>query len=184
MTPIVVEGKKSKYILAIVCGALFSLLCVFVLFVDITEGYGRVARLARNSEFAYFAIKALFAVGILFFAFSAFWLYKKMKEAKPIMTVDENGITDNSSAIAFGFIPWSDIAMIGIEKLNGKDTIAVTLKNEDAYIEKLSAFKQHAVRANIAMGYPPVMIQLGLSSVKVEEVLSSMRSIVDKIKSN
>jgi hypothetical protein len=56
-------------------------------------------------------------IAIVFFGFVGFLLLKKLIDNTPGLIISENGITDNSSGVPAGFIPWSDIVALAIERI-------------------------------------------------------------------
>lgn len=86
------------------CGALgVSLLCLFLLFSNIET-------MLQNSLIQVL-FRVIMAFGFFLFACCSAFIIKRALSGKDILTVTADGITDNSSALAFGFIPWSDIAL-------------------------------------------------------------------------
>ncbi len=58
------------------------------------------------------AVFGLGMVSIIFSTFSIFIMLKKLKDTKPGLVIDETGVTDNSSGVSAGHIPWGDITAI------------------------------------------------------------------------
>ncbi|MGI4788167.1 MAG: STM3941 family protein [Janthinobacterium lividum] len=69
---------------------------------------------------------------------------KILKHNSPAIIVDQNGIQDNASNYAFGFIPWSEVETVTLTSRyapNIKKTfsgIAIVLKNKDMLLRKKS----------------------------------------------
>jgi hypothetical protein len=78
------------------------------------------------------ALMGLF--GLIFFT-------KKLLDSKPAIILDEEGLTDNMSAISLGFILWADINYVS--ELSIQPTavstqwfVVIVLKEPEAYIER------------------------------------------------
>lgn len=87
-----------------ICAALaMSLLYLFLLF-------SNIGTMLQNSLIQVL-FRVIMAFGFFLFACCSVFIIKRALSGKDILTVTADGITDNSSALAFGFIPWSDIAL-------------------------------------------------------------------------
>jgi hypothetical protein len=51
-------------------------------------------------------------LSIIFFGIIGFWIFKRVIDHTPGLIISGEGITDNSSGISAGFIPWSDIVAV------------------------------------------------------------------------
>jgi hypothetical protein len=130
MNPIIIKGDKTKLRLALYGSLLFVGFGFFFLIAP--------AILSRVSD--EFAI-VLIAVGLLcivLFGFATSFFLKKLKDNSPAFIISEDGITDNSSAISMGFIPWVDIAGIGEVSAVGQRFVTVKLNDAQVYIDKIS----------------------------------------------
>lgn len=94
----------------------------------------------------------IFWVGIaaiLFFGLCAFFIGKKFSDKSPGLTIDQKGIIDNSSAVAAGFIPWSDIKSINIKSVSNQRFLLIMVNNPDEYINRQNGFiKRKAMEMN------------------------------------
>lgn len=61
-----------------------------------------------------YAIKGFGGIVLLFFGIFAWAGARKLFDTTPALIIDENGITDNTTTAALGFVAWKDIA--GIRK--------------------------------------------------------------------
>ena len=64
-------------------------------------------------------LKAILFIGIIFFRYGSIYFLKRMKTKKEMLIVNSKGITDNTSAISLGFIPWENIENV-YKKVNEK----------------------------------------------------------------
>jgi hypothetical protein len=88
-------------------------------------------------------------VGILFFGFIGFFILKKLFDKSPGLIISNDGITDNSSGVSAGFIPWSDIKEIREVRVVNQKFINLVVKNPEVYIDRQSnAFKRWIAQKN------------------------------------
>ncbi len=138
---------------------------------------------ARMNDVVYYLLKAVFLVGTLFFGYGFFYVLKRTKNEEIVLCVDENGVMDNSSAIAFGFMPWSDIEDVYLTKFMNETYIDLKLKNSGYYMEKLPAWKKSLVAANLKMGMEAVSISLIATNENPQEICERMERIMKQVKS-
>lgn len=117
--------------------------------------------------------------GLAFFGTAlGYSLYRLIK--KPVfLLVEEEGITDNTSLLSLGFIPWESVSNYYI-----KDK-CLCVKLEDSYstAQKQSWLKRFTIFANIKMGYEAVCISDQLTDYTKENILQVFE-IYDKYNRN
>lgn len=115
----------------------------------------------------------IFMSCLLLSGFGTIFLIFRTIVNKNLIVVDKKGITDNSSAIALGFISWDDIVDIQLKTLTFEEStqkfISITLADEEKYINKVSALKKPMLIANVKLGYGIANISLNSSGVSIEE---------------
>lgn len=140
--PIVIPSKKLGNILYAFGALIFVILGLLFLF---------------SSDF--FAILiGLFS--IIFFGWGFIILIKRIFTSHSLLIVDEQGMTDHSSALALGFVPWEDIENIQLRHMLNQTFISVSVKDQEAYLAKMSTLQRNATKANLKMGYPLINITL------------------------
>lgn len=101
-----------------------------------------------------------------------FYLYK-LTDKKPGLIVDKTGITDNSSGIAIGFIPWQDINLVYEKSVYRKKFIMIALHNPQAYIDKEpKALKRKIMQWNYSYYGSPIFIQENTLSMDYDDVIN------------
>ena len=76
-------------------------------------------------------------------------LVKKLGDNTPGLIISNKGITDNSSAMSNGFIPWDDIIEMKEIQIVNQRFINVVVKNPQDYIDRQkSAFKRKSLQLN------------------------------------
>ena len=109
--------------------------------------------------------------GFLFFGYGFIFFLLRVIKSGEMLVVDEHGVTDFTSAISLGFIPWSDIENAYIGGAMNNRFIELTLKNEAEYLSDLPLLKKLFILANKKLGYQVVCITLNTTSHSPDEVL-------------
>lgn len=94
-------------------------------------------------------ISTFAVIAILFFGFTAYYGIRKFGNKEAGLILDENGITDHSSASSIGFIPWSDITNITRLEIMNIITLMIHVKNPEEYINKAKGLKRKMMQANL-----------------------------------
>lgn len=100
---------------------------------------------------------------IAFFGWGFIILIKRLFTNHSLLIVDEQGMTDHSSALALGFVPWEDIENVQLRHMLNQTFISVSVKDQEAYLAKMSTLQRNATKANLKMGYPLINITLNTS---------------------
>ena len=88
-------------------------------------------------------------LSILFFGVMFLFISKKISDKSPGLIISNQGITDNSSGVSAGFIPWVDIIDIKETKIVNQKLINIVVRNPQVYIDRqISGFKQKAMQTN------------------------------------
>lgn len=87
-------------------------------------------------------------------------------DSRPRLIIDQDGVYDKTLKV--GLIPWTDIETAYIKSIQGNSFVCLSLKNTDAYLDKLSPLMRAATKANEKLGFTP--LSLNLSGLKVDPV--------------
>lgn len=178
---IVVKQSKKGTILYSIGAILMSLASLLLVFVNFRSEDGSLSILTQN-DILYILLKVILVIGFFFFGICFIFILKRAKEGKEILVVNNEGITDNSSALAFGFIPWSDIDKVYIDSVMGNQFIELVINNEDKYISTLNGIKKNLVLTNKKMGHQLVCISLNSTGVSPQTILPKIQEIFKKVK--
>jgi hypothetical protein len=85
---------------------------------------------------------------VLFFGLGGFVISRKLFDNTPGIVVSADGITDNSSGVSVGFIPWTDIVDIKEITVVNQPLISLVLKTPQAYINKQPVLAQKLLQLN------------------------------------
>jgi len=120
-------------------------------------------------------VRGIGLVAILFFGGIAFKIIRKLKDTKPGLIIDKTGITDNSNAVAAGFIPWQDIRDIQAVSVFNKEFMMVLVNNPEEYISRQTGtIKRTAMRMNYKRYGSPVSITaetLDCNSAELKKIM-------------
>jgi len=132
--------------------------------------------------------------GVLFFGLCFVFIAKKIFSGKPGLTINDNGIIDNSNATSIGLIEWNDIT--GIETIQVKTAvyglfrtaaspkmIIVKTKNPKKYIERSkNIISKKAMEANNRMYGTPLTIISNSLKIKFSELEKMISEELNKRK--
>jgi hypothetical protein len=97
-------------------------------------------------------------------------------QVKSLITITRDGIIDNSSLSAVGYISFDDIKEFIIITIYGKKQIAVIPKDVDIFLSKLSVVKRSMAKRNLNANLPPVTIPVGIAKdMEPEDILSMLK---------
>jgi hypothetical protein len=183
MEDAVVVRQKPVFSLLYAIGALVFVLAsgffILVHFDVFSADLGYLGTLIVRSKVAV----AVFILGFVFFFWAFQYYLRRIVTRKPLLIVDKEGITDNSSALAVGFIPWEDIKRTRTKAMGIQPFILVTVKSEEKYLKKINPIGQLAAKVNKRMGYEIICINLnttGVSPYAVSPVMEEMRKEANK----
>ncbi len=112
-------------------------------------------------------------VTILFFGFCAIYMFRKLFDNKPGFIIDSLGLTDNSSGVSVGQIPWSEIENILVVKIKKTKLIMLEIKNQKEFIDnQKSGFKRKMMQMNINLYGVPVSITSNSLKIKFDDLFN------------
>jgi hypothetical protein len=113
------------------------------------------------------------AISILFFGICAVFFLHKLQDPKPGLIIDENGLMDNSSGVAAGLIPWSDIQKFVVIEIHRQKIIMVFVKDPQHYIDKAgNGFKRKLVTMNFKLYGSPISISANSLKISHDELFA------------
>ena len=124
--------------------------------------------------------RVLMAFGAIFFGFCLVFIVRRAAKAKAVLIADENGITDRSSALALGFIPWHDISYIRLRPFMNEMYIEVGIEDKDKYLSNLGWLKKMTIKSNVRMGFSICLITLNGTGEKPEMIVPKLNALFAK----
>jgi hypothetical protein len=92
--------------------------------------------------------------------FGAIGVYsiKKMLNNKIGLTIDDNGIFDNTNASSAGLIKWEDITTIETVQAASTKFLLIYIANPDFYLNRVKGFKKKLMQVNNRVYGTPLSI--------------------------
>ena len=132
MNKIEIPLSKTKLLLVTGASILFIVLGYF-LFATIAD-----QQTERSPTF----VKGVGIAGILIFGVIGIYGVKKLFDKTIGLTIDENGIFDNTNALSVGLIRWTDIIRIEAAQVSSSKFLLIHVKNPEKYIENTKGVKR------------------------------------------
>lgn len=170
MKNIIIKQKPLLGIFYIFMSLLITFLSLFITF------------LKQEGLILQIIFSTIGVLGIILFGLGTLYFFKRTIEGRTLLIVDSKGITDNTSFISVGFIPWKDIkSIIKTNSLNQK-FISIDVKDNNKYITKLSKLKTVLINKNFKLGYPLVNITLNGTGLSRDTIYEEIIKIYNKVK--
>lgn len=115
--------------------------------------------------------------GIIFFGFLAFFFLKKISDKKPGLTINNEGIHDNSSATAIGLIPWHDITYFSISSVMSQQFLVIGLKDPERYIAaQTNLLKKKSFGLNYRNYGSPIVVSANTLEYNLYELKATLEN--------
>jgi hypothetical protein len=114
-------------------------------------------------------------LAIVFFGLILPLAVRKLFDGAPGLVADARGLTDNSSALSAGFIPWSDIAGFEEQTIVNQRILYVLLKDPAKYIAACGPVRRFLLRMNRRMGPSPVAISSNALTIGFDDLVAQLR---------
>ena len=159
MTPnsTVIYPSRKKLLLITAGGAMFVVLGFFLLRSTDTEE--RLAGIA----------------GIVFFGFCALFGIWRLVRPTPAVILHSSGIFDNASALSAGFLHWDEISSIYVAKIKNQRSLAIVLKDVDAFLSRQSGMKSKIMKMNVGLTGAAVNIPASTLPISLEELIRQIQ---------
>jgi hypothetical protein len=115
-------------------------------------------------------IHGLGILAVLFGAAGVVFGIRKSFDRKPGLTLSAAGLVDNSSAVAAGFIPWSEVTGLDTFQIQSQRMLVVHVADPAKYIERGPALKRALNRANANMCGSPIVISSNALRIPFDEL--------------
>ncbi|MDR0682640.1 MAG: hypothetical protein LBG15_12470 [Dysgonamonadaceae bacterium] len=116
-------------------------------------------------------------VSVLFFGFTGFSIIKKLLQTRTGLTINNEGIIDNSSGVSAGMIFWEDIENIDVFKVLNQKFIRIVVKNPNEYINRqTSSITRKMMAANHKKYGSPVQIPANTLKINFDELYELLQN--------
>ncbi len=113
-----------------------------------------ISPILRNPQ----VIRIAGIASVLFFGLVGVYGFRKLFDKTIGLTVDENGITDNTNASSVGLIDWTDITEIKTEQVMSTKFLLIYVSDSAKYIDRVNGFKRKLMKGNMRMYGTPLSI--------------------------
>ena len=166
----IIELSKTKIALAILGTCAFVAIGVWLLSLD-------EAIIRTSSSYRLLFNEPMYARGlgiaaIVVFGALALFFFKKLFDKKPGLVFNNSGIVDNASAVAAGFIPWSEITGYDIFEMPQQKMLIIMVSDPQKYVERGNAVKQKLNQANFNMCGSPISISANALKINFADLLA------------
>jgi hypothetical protein len=168
----VIELSRAKLVMLIAASLLMAALGFWFYFAS--GGGSLVTTLGRFGPA--WMIHALGAVAALFFGACAVYAIAKAFDRKPGLVLGTEGLVDNSSAVAAGFIPWSDVTGVEIFRSGTQKMLVIRVADPEKYIARGNPLKRALNRANTGMVGSPIAISSNTLRIPFNELRDEVAS--------
>lgn len=166
----IIALSKTKLVLLLLGSAAFVAAGAWLLSLD-------PATVRSHRAFGAFFNDPLFARGlgllsILFFGICGAYALKALFDKKPGLVLNDSGFVDNASAVAAGFIPWSEVVGVGVFEVNKQRTLIVEVADPQKYVGRGGALRRALNKANYKLSGSPITIPSTALSIGFPELVS------------
>ena len=121
---------------------------------------------------------------VIFFGFVAVTIFRKFLDKNPGLILSKQGITDNSSGVSVGLIPWTDIQEVKITQEVNQRFIMLIVRNPQDYLDKVkNPLKKTAMKMNYNTYGSPISISPNALQTNFEDLHKLLIKKMDEYKS-
>jgi len=166
----IIELSKTKIALAILGTCAF--VAIGIWFLSLDEAIIRTSSSYRLLFNEPMYARGLGIVAIVVFGALALFFFKKLFDKKPGLVLNNSGIVDNASAVAAGFIPWSEITGYDIFEMPQQKMLIIMVRDPQKYVERGNAVQQKLNQANFKMCGSPISISANALKINFAELIA------------
>lgn len=173
MQTIKIKQNKKKVFLLLIASIAF----VIIGFAGALYPDEYVSTLYRNPS----VIRISGIVGICFFGPAAILLCGKLFNNTPGLSIDENGITDNTNASSLGLIDWRDITHVEVRQIASTQIMILHTNMPEKYMERTgNIIARKAISMNYKMYGSPIIITPNTLKMDFDRLEDLIRSELEK----
>jgi len=170
-TEVVIPLSKGKVVLLILGALTFVAGSIWIW--SIADGQTRYNPLY---------VKAVAIAGVSFFGLCAIYGCLKVFDTQSGLIIDDQGIVDNSSAVAAGRILWNEVVALNVSEIAGQRFITVVVADPQKFVGRGNFLSRMLNAANTNMTGSPINISSQSLALKFDELVQAMTSAFEKHK--
>jgi hypothetical protein len=147
-----IEIPLSKKKILLLLFGVIAFVTLGVLFIITPDTF--ISTFFRNPQ----TIRLAGIAAVLFFGAAGIYGLLKLFDKTIGLTIDENGITDNTNASSVGLINWADIKEIKTEQVMSTKFLLIYISDPKKYLERVNGFKRRLLKGNMKMYGTPLSI--------------------------
>lgn len=110
-------------------------------------------------------------VSVIFFGLVAITIFRKLGNKRAGLIINRLGITDNSSGVSAGLIPWTDIREIKVSQVMNQKFLMFIVSNPQDYLDKVTnPLKRNAMKMNYKTYGSPISISSNALQANFDEL--------------
>ena len=158
--------SNSKILLLLFAALIFVALGIWLVSVAESE------RSNSQQLYDYLLFYGAGIASLVVFGACAVVAVRKFFDDSPALVLNPAGLTDNSSAVSAGFVPWKVIQYIDIDHIQGQKFIAIVVENPEAYLARGNVLQRLLHRGNMRMTGTPINISSQALKIKHQNLLA------------
>lgn len=156
--------SKTKLVLALLGCVLLAAASAWMLTLD------DATILAARRYNSPLIVHSLGVLGIILFGAGGLFVLIKLFDRSPGLVLDARGFTHRAGMMAFGFVPWSDVAGVDVYEVHRQKLLVVKLVDPQKYIRRGGAMRQALNRSNHRMCGSPITLSSNALAVDFDEL--------------
>jgi hypothetical protein len=117
---------------------------------------------------------------MVFFSLTGIVGIRKLFDKRPGLVLNSAGIIDNSSGLAAGFIPWSEITGAEIYEVHRQKMLIIKVRNPEEFIQRGNVLQRVMVKIGSKMSGSPIAITSNTLEIDFPELLSTFEQYHQK----
>lgn len=163
----IIEFSKKKLLLLVFCSCVFAAVGFWMFQMDSAE----IAAQRRFNSPIF--VHGIGVIALAFAAVCAGFGIIKFFDKRPGFVLSPSGIHDNSSAVAAGYIPWSEIIGFNVVEIQKQKTLVVMVADAEKYIGRGGFFRRKINRINFHLVGSPIAITSNSLQISFAALLES-----------
>ncbi len=127
-------------------------------------------------------MKAVAVAGVSFSGLCAIYGCFKVFDTRPGLIIDEQGIVDNSSAVAAGRIFWNEVLALNVSEIAGQRFITIVIADPQKLVGRGNFFGRMLNTASTKMTGSPINISSISLGLKFDELVQALTMAFEKHK--
>ena len=134
----------------------------------------------QQSRFNPLLIKGIGIASVLFFGVTGIYGFRTSFERPIGLSIDENGITDNSGGISARFIDWNEVRGIRTESIRSTRILLIDTINPEKYLNEGNKLRKSIMKLNMQMYGTPLFLSSNTLQINFDELENILREALKK----